>query len=1065
MNDTLKALIDLAENANRLTESEKNDLQSTAKSIDKTLSIAAFKIERLQKDKRALTVLLQETIDELEHKRKAVEAQNRELEIEASLERVRTKTMAMQKSDELFEVIKTIYDEFQKLGFDALVADLMIFTEDKKGYDIWLYGAYGGEGPYRTSDTFFNHPHHQGTMNGWINGEELRITELKDDVFTSYFKIVLDDITGLICLSEEDKNKIFSLGHIIHTEVFTKHGCIRVGSLEKRTGTQLDIQKRFAKVFDQSYTRFLDLKKAEAQAREAQIELGLERVRARAMAMQNSVELAELVDTVFKELRKLDFSLTRCIIWIFDVDASGSGVWSANSEIDKTPNSYYIKFLDHPRHQTMISEWKARTPKFIYELMGDEKRSDDYRMLHETELRHLPEEVKAGMMESERVFLNYSFSSFGCLQADTLEPLPNESLDIIYRFAKVFDLTFTRFNDLQKAEAQAREAQIELGLERVRARAMAMHNSDELKELVKTLFVELTGLDVNLSTCMIWTCNPATLDARVWIFHPVTREPNAYVIQYNEDTFYQELLRAWKERNANWIYCLEGDAKIKWEKFIFSDTGFSLLPEVVKDEMRKHDKVFFSAAYYKSGAIQAAGLAPFSKQNIDILQRFSKVFDLSYTRFLDLQKAEAQAREAQIELGLERVRARAMAMQKSEELKELIGTVFTELTKLDIVLTRCLIMIYNTGTNGSTWWMANAEAPSDPIGLYIKNHEHKPYLAYINAWRQREYKWQYILEGEDKKEWDDFLFVETELSLLPDFVIAGMKEPERVYLNASFNSFGNLTLASLEPLSTEHFDILLRFARVFDLTYTRFNDLKQAEAQAREAKIEAALERVRSRAMAMHKSEELLDAGELLYKELTKLGIVSFTTGYVLMDEEEKFGWIYAASPADGTLLPEPTGLPHDSEAMGSIKASWKKQEPFYVVELDPKATIEHHTYLAKNSINFLFTLEEFLAISPKGVVLHSFNFRQGYILVVTEVRLTPDQEEMVVRFTKVFEMTYRRFLDLKQAEAQAREAKIEAALERVRAGAMAMHKSEELGNVASLMFDQIRLFEGELWA
>ena len=36
-----------------------------------------------------------------------------------------------------------------------------------------------------------------------------------------------------------------------------------------------DIFKRFAKVFEQTYTRFLDLQKAEAQARESQIQLAL----------------------------------------------------------------------------------------------------------------------------------------------------------------------------------------------------------------------------------------------------------------------------------------------------------------------------------------------------------------------------------------------------------------------------------------------------------------------------------------------------------------------------------------------------------------------------------------------------------------------------------------------------------------------------------------------------------------------------------------------------------------------------------------------------------------------
>ena len=45
-----------------------------------------------------------------------------------------------------------------------------------------------------------------------------------------------------------------------------------------------------------------------------------------------------------------------------------------------------------------------------------------------------------------------------------------------------------------------------------------------------------------------------------------------------------------------------------------------------------------------------------SETEVDILKRFSKVFDQAYIRFIDLEKAEAQAREAQIEAALERVK-------------------------------------------------------------------------------------------------------------------------------------------------------------------------------------------------------------------------------------------------------------------------------------------------------------------------------------------------------------------------------------------------------------------------
>ena len=64
--------------------------------------------------------------------------------------------------------------------------------------------------------------------------------------------------------------------------------------------------KRFRRVSEQAYTRFLDLQKAEAQAREAQIEAALEKVRSRSMGMQKSVELREVVSSLFNQMRNSD---------------------------------------------------------------------------------------------------------------------------------------------------------------------------------------------------------------------------------------------------------------------------------------------------------------------------------------------------------------------------------------------------------------------------------------------------------------------------------------------------------------------------------------------------------------------------------------------------------------------------------------------------------------------------------------------------------------------------------------------------------------------------------------
>src|SRR5204863_9061433 len=64
---------------------------------------------------------------------------------------------------------------------------------------------------------------------------------------------------------------------------------------------------------------------------------------------------------------------------------------------------------------------------------------------------------------------------------------------------------------------------------------------------------------------------------------------------------------------------------------------------------------------------------PYSEQENATLMRFGKVFQQTYIRFLDLQKAEEQAREATIEVSLERVRAKTMGMRSSNDLLEVIN--------------------------------------------------------------------------------------------------------------------------------------------------------------------------------------------------------------------------------------------------------------------------------------------------------------------------------------------------------------------------------------------------------
>src|SRR6185436_7732294 len=111
-------------------------------------------------------------------------------------------------------------------------------------------------------------------------------------------------------------------------------------------------------VFDQTYIRFLDLQKAEAQAREGQIQLALERVRARTMAMQKSDELLEVVATLYEQLSHLQFDSNACNIIIIDKETNNQQYCVSGFNQKLFPESYNVPYFKHPYVDLQLQSWK-----------------------------------------------------------------------------------------------------------------------------------------------------------------------------------------------------------------------------------------------------------------------------------------------------------------------------------------------------------------------------------------------------------------------------------------------------------------------------------------------------------------------------------------------------------------------------------------------------------------------------------------------------------------------------------------------------------------------------------
>ncbi|HJS56161.1 MAG TPA: ATP-binding protein, partial [Chitinophagaceae bacterium] len=839
---------------------------------------------------------------------------------------------------------------------------------------------------------------------------------------------------------------------------FSNFGGLQTVSDELLTESNLDILARFGKVFDLTYTRFNDLLKAEAQAREAKIEAALERVRSRTMGMQKSDELTEVVGLMYKQFEELDFGFYQVLVSIYDTKNNVIEWWSRGFGDIELPQRNILPIIDHPFSNDLLDKWRSGVDIYEHVLGGELKRSWDEYLFTQTDLKHFPQEIKDTMRSVDHVFLTDVFMKYGSLQVAGPSPLPGDKVKILKRFTKALDHAYTRMMDLQNAEIQAREAQIEAALERVRAKVMAMTNSKDLNETSLVFGEQLRKLNIDWQFSYFWLIDEAKNDTTFWITWPDYKTSlTAYTLDEAAE-YFNDCLVAWRggvKIHDNYVPPEGVQEWLDTFQRIADDAG-GVAKEIMVSPTFPTG-VYYYDAMMKYGSFGICVSKPATDEEKKIQCRFAIEFERAYSRFLDLKQAEAQTREAQIELGLERVRAKAMAMQKSDELKELIGTVYTELTKLDLILDRCFIMIYDNKSMGVTWWMSNPEAPLQPIGLFVKYHEQPPYLAFIAGWKERNLKWQYVLEGEVKKTWDKFLFVETELSQLPDFVIANMKANEKVYLSASFNNFGCLTLATLESLSDEHFDIMVRFAKVFDLTYTRFNDLKQAEAQAREAQIELGLERVRARAMAMQNSDELNDLVAILLEELIKLDLILARCIIWIFDNDELSARLWMANSEDKKAAKSYYIKRLQHSYYEAIIKGWKERNPKWVYDLkgDEKKTIDKLLLNETELSRLPDVVKNGIVNSGQTIVSGSFN-NFGLLEASGPVELSAEQMDIVSRFAKAFDLTYTRFNDLKQAEGQAREAKIEAALERVRARALAMQQPEELIEVAQVLRNEM---------
>lgn len=377
---------------------------------------------------------------------------------------------------------------------------------------------------------------------------------------------------------------------------------------------------------------------------------------------------------------------------------------------------------------------------------------------------------------------------------------------------------------------------------------------------------------------------------------------------------------------------------------------------------------------------------------------------------------EQKTRELEIEAALERVRSRSMAMNTSNELQEVISVVFMQMQQLGIKADASLINILSEDSRDFYMWIGTmGQTYAQKIRIpYIK---HPVFDVFYEARERGETFMTNALTRADKDSFFEYAFQYSDLKLMPDERKKYVMDSAGFARSFAWSKNSGITIQNYAgiPYSEHENDILKRFAHVFEQAYTRFLDVKNAEAQAKETEKRAALDRVRGEIASMRNKNDLMRITPLIWKELNTLGVPFIRCGVLIMDEIKKTIHTYLSKPNGDSLSAFELSFDSKEIGVGAVK-HWKLNK-IYFEHWDKNQFVGFMQNLIKSGQIENPESYQGTYAPPESLFLHLVPFKQGMLYVGNTSSLKPEELQLVRALSETLSVAYSRYEDFKLLE------------------------------------------------
>jgi len=312
-----------------------------------------------------------------------------------------------------------------------------------------------------------------------------------------------------------------------------------------------------------------------------------------------------------------------------------------------------------------------------------------------------------------------------------------------------------------------------------------------------------------------------------------------------------------KQRGESFYVDEIGGEEIKTHyKRLISLPEFKLAPREFFDEFIAPEFQIFHIAYFEQGYLMFITYKPVP-QTWDIFKRFAKVFEQTYTRFLDLKKAEAQALEVAKRASVDRVRAEIASMRTTNDLERIQPIIWNELTTLGVPFIRCGVFIMDDEQQQVQSFLSTPDGKS--IAAFRQPYNSPGEIGQIvEHWHQKKIY---------KQHWNEAEFIEFTKNLVQQGAISSGEKyvtenrPTDLYLHFLPFMQGMLYAGCTTALSDDELQLVQNLADAFATAYARYEDFNKLEVAKHQ--IEKTLVDLKQTQAQLVQSEKMASLGEL----------------------------------------------------------------------------------------------------------------------------------------------------------------------------------------------------------